>query len=453
VDETVKFSELVHFTPKQIEATRIADAHRYTLFGGSAGPGKSYWLRWYLVLRLLKWGKELGLTGIRGALFSEDFPTLKDRQISKMEVEFPSWLGEIKDSKTHGLGFHLSESYGGHVVALRNLDDPSKYLSSEFAIIGVEELTRNNVEEIFPRLRSRNRWTGIDRTQIVAATNPGGIGHNYTKKIFIDRDFPPEEREPEEFAYVPALPTDNPHLAGTYITTLQSLPERMRKAYLEGNWDVFEGQFFGEWDKTKHVVEPFKIPDSWKKLRSIDVSGRSGITSCHWYAIDHDGAVWAYREYYATGRDSDEHAREITRLSEGEYYPYTVIDSAAFAMIGLPETTAEVYIRNGVNGLVPSDKKRLSGWDIMHQYLRWDETHEPRLKFFKTCVNAIRTIPLLIHDDKHPEDVDTRGEDHAGDECRYVLQTLRDNKSPRPMSVIERHLMAQKGGAGFDFNY
>ena len=182
--QSVSLKELIHFTPKQLEATQVADSHRYTLFGGSAGPGKSYWLRWYMVRTLIKWGKEYNLRGIRGVLFCEDYPTLKDRQISKMEVEFPRWLGTIKDSKTDGLAFHINPLFGGHILALRNLDDPSKYLSSEFAIIAVEELTQS--EEIkFHRLRSRLRWTGIPNPKFIAATNPGGIGHEFVKRLWM----------------------------------------------------------------------------------------------------------------------------------------------------------------------------------------------------------------------------------------------------------------------------
>src|ERR1035437_10107363 len=203
--------DIIGFTAKQVEATSIADAHKYTLFGGSAGPGKSYWLRWYMVRTLIKWGKEYNLQHIHAAMFCEDYPTLKDRQVSKMEVEFPLWLGKVKDTKTDGLCFFVDPKFGGHVLMLRNLDDPSKYLSSEFAMIGVDELTQNE-EMKFHRLRSRLRWTGIPEPKFVAATNPGGVGHEWVKKIFIDRIFGKGEMEAEKFAYVPARPTDNPHL-------------------------------------------------------------------------------------------------------------------------------------------------------------------------------------------------------------------------------------------------
>lgn len=455
----IPLSELTHFFPRQLEATAEADSHTYTLYGGSAGPGKSYWLRWYPIRKMMQWGQQYNLTGIHGALFSKDYTTLKDRQVSKMEVEFPKWLGTVQTTKTDGLGFHLKPEYGGHVLLLRNLDDPSKYLSSEFAIVAQEEVTEND-EETFHRLRGRLRWTGIPDPKWIGATNPGGIGHAFAKKLWIDRNFPEEMKsQADQFIYVKALPTDNPHLAASYLATLDTLPEKLRKAYRDGNWDVFEGQYFTEWDNTKHVVAPFKIPDTWKRFRSIDPSGRSGITSCHWYALDSDGNVWIYREYYETGKDIDEHAKNIKRLSidaDGieEEYVYTVIDTAAFAKAGYSETTSDIFERHGVTGLVPAAKERIVGWNAVHYYLRWDLSTPPKLRIFSVCVNIIRTLPLAQHDKLKPEDIDTDGEDHALDELRYLLRTLREVKAPKAENMIEKRLrQLQEQENQQDFSY
>ena len=477
--ETVPLSEIAHFLPRQLEATKAADEHTYTLYGGSAGPGKSYWLRWYPIRTMMKWGDEYGLKGIHSALFSKDYTTLKDRQMSKMENEFPKWLGDIQTTKTDGLGFHLKPQYGGHVLLLRNLDDPSKYLSSEFAIVAQEEVTEND-EDTFHKLRSRLRWTGIPNPKWIGATNPGGIGHSFCKKLWIDRVYP-DELQPlaKEFVYVRALPKDNPYLSTSYLTTLDSLPEAQRKAYRDGNWDVFEGQYFTEWDEARHVEEPFAIPLTWFRYRSIDPSGREGVTSCHWYAVDSNGRVHAYREYYMTGRDLDEHAKAIAKLSQeadgtAEKYQYTVMDTSAFANAGYSETGAEIFERNGVTGLVPAAKERVIGWNAVHTYLRWgkDEAgnpHGPLLKVFSTCGNMIRTIPMAQHDEHHPEDVmsagiefrdkDGRtGTEHqdAIDELRYFLRTLREVKAPAPQTLVERKiagLRRQHSGRTFDYQY
>jgi len=466
----IKFSELAHFLPRQLEATKAADEHTYTLYGGSAGPGKSYWLRWYPILRMMKWGKQYGLTGIHGALFSKDYGTLKDRQISKMEVEFPKWLGDIQNTKTDGMGFHLKPAYGGHVLLLRNLDDPSKYLSSEFAIIAQEEVTENP-EETFNRLRGRLRWTGIPDPKWIGATNPGGIGHAWVKKLWIDREFTSEmQKASEQFIYVKSLPSDNPYLAQSYLDMLDTLPEALRKAYRDGNWDVFEGQYFTEWDATRHVVDgaarfPMGIPYTWPRYRSIDPSGRAGSTSCHWYTIDSDGKVWVYKEYYATGFDYDQHAKKIAEMSTDEtgvmeQYRYTVIDAAAFAKQGFAETCAEVFERHGVIGLLPSAKERVVGWNAVHTYLRWDLSTAPQIGIFSTCPIMIKTIPLAQHDEQHPEDVSNKGgiggSDHWDciDDLRYFLQTLREQKTPRAETLVERKMRGlREQETTFDYSY
>ena len=465
-NQTVSWSQLTGFHDKQKLATQTADQSRFTLYGGAAGGGKSYWLRWYPIRWLIKKHKETGQKGIVAGLFCEDYPSLKDRHLGKMKVEFPEWLGDLRESSVYGISFQLKPELGGGVLVLRNLDDPSKYFSSEFALIAVDELTKNS-KETFDFLRMRLRWPGIADTRFIAGTNPGGLGHNWVKKIWVDRVLPPEEKERDQFAYVRATVDDNPKIDPTYIRALESLPERMRKAYREGDWNIFEGQFFTEFEPSVHVVEPFELPSHWARMRSIDPSGRDGITSCHWYAVDTDGNVYVYREYYGTRRDSDQHADEITRLStifDGnnekmgeEQYRYTVMDAAAFAKMGMPETTSEVFERHGVYGLIPSMKNRPMGWDFVHQYMRWDEKTKPKLKIFSTCPNMIRTLPTLVHDELHPEDLDTAGEDHCADDLRYMIQTLREGKSPsRTKSFVEirlEQMRAEEEAEQYNFNY
>ncbi len=439
--KSVNFDDLVGFTNRQNEAKRAVIDKKFVLYGGAMGGGKSYFLRWILIWLLVYYYKRYGKRGIVVGLFCEDYPSLKDRHINKIKFEFPAWLGSYKNNDHN---FVLAPKFGQGIIAFRNLDDISKYKSSEFAAIAVDELTQNPLD-IFIFLRTRLRWSGISDTKFIAATNPGGVGHLWVKERWLDGKFPENESERDEFVFVPALATDNPHLDNSYVNSLKSLPENLRKAYLEGSWDVFEGQYFTEWEPRVHVVEPFTIPDGWKKFRSIDVGGKNGITSCHWYALDYDGNVWVYREYYSTGHESDYHAREITRISVDQHgneedYEYTVIDSAAFNKTGIPETTAEVYMRNGVYNLVPSSKDRVMGWDAVHRYLRWDNNTQPKLKVFNHCINLIRTIPSLVHDHNIPEDIDSDGEDHAADELRYLLQTLRDYKTPKPMTAVERRL-------------
>lgn len=207
---------------------------KYTLFGGSVGSGKSRWLRWMMVYWLMEYYAKYGIKGVRAGLFCEDYPSLNDRHLTKVKFEFPDWLGRFNEAKHE---FTLAPEYGSGIIAFRNLDDPSKYLSVEFAVIGIDEINRNP-KTTFDMLRSRHRWPGIKDVKFLAGCNP--LGEAWVKNMWVKRLFPPEEREQYEFVFVPALPTDNPHLPKEYYTALESLPESQRKAYLEGNWDAFD---------------------------------------------------------------------------------------------------------------------------------------------------------------------------------------------------------------------
>ena len=442
----IKLSELLHFTDKQKIASAMADKHKYTLFGGAAGPGKSYWLRWYSIAKLIKWYKKTGFQGIRAGLFCEDYPSLTDRHISKIQYEIPAWLGKIKNSKTDGLALHLTSNFGNGVLAFRNLDDPSKYMSSEFALVAIDELTMNQ-KEVFDVLRIRNRWTGIEDTRMIMGTNPGQIGHAWVKKIWLDKEFDENEKESKEFAYVPALPSDNPYLAESYLKALDSLPEKKRKAYKEGNWDIFEGQYFTEWDRKVHVIEPFIISDHWRRIRGID-HGRTAPTACLWGAIDSDGRIYWYKEYYKAGVDADINAGKIHEMSLLEKYWFTVLDQSCFSKTGSGETIAEIYMKNGVIA-EPSPKNRLAGWNLMHEYLRLQEDNKPKMMFFSNCVNSIRTIPTLIHDDNRPEDLNTKGDDHCADSISYALQYLHEGRSPKEESPVMLKLKEFQTKHGF----
>lgn len=232
--EVIKFSDLCHFLPKQAVAQEASKKFKFLLYGGSLGSGKSYWLRWMMVYWLMKLYAKYNMKGIRAGLFCEDYPSLEDRHLSKVKYEFPAWLGKYNQQRHE---FTLAPEYGSGVIAFRNLDDPEKYLSVEFAIMGVDEINRNPLTT-FRELRKRLRWAGISEVRFLAACNP--IGEAWVKNWWVKRLFPPEENEQYEFGFVPALPTDNPYLDASYYKSLESLPDSQRKAFLEGNWDAFD---------------------------------------------------------------------------------------------------------------------------------------------------------------------------------------------------------------------
>src|SRR3990167_74076 len=347
----------------------------------------------------------------------------------------------------------------GAVIRTGHLNDDNayeKYQGQEYCRILIEELTQIATEERYLKLISSCRSAIPElKARVFCTTNPGGAGHEWVKKRFVDVCEPMKVYKDLDTGrsrvFIPATVSDNPILNKAdqgYIKFLDGLPDALRKAWRDGNWDSFAGQYFGEWNKDVHVVEPFAVPESWVKIRGVDPSGRAGTTSSHIYAIDTDGIVWVVREHYKSGLDADQHAREIALMSEGFNIHYTVIDSSAFSKLGLPETMAEIYERNGVNGLVPASKDRVTGWNVVHQYLRHHKDNKPKIRIFSNCINLIRTIPLAIFDERKPEDIETKyqGAEHndALDEIRYVLQTLREQRSPRPLSIVERRLQELK---------
>ena len=444
---SINWSALVHFNPKQKEAEQALKKYKYLLYGGAMGGGKSYWLRWMLIKLLLNYHITLGIKGVRVGLFCEDYPSLNDRHVSKIKYELPSWLGKL----VGGNEYTLAPEYGSGVIALRNLDDASKYASSEFAAIGVDELTKNQ-KNVFDMLRTRMRWPGISDTKFLGGTNPGSVGHAWVKQMFLDKIFDQNEKEADLFHYVRAVAGDNrENLDSNYFLQLEGLPEEKRKAFLNGDWNLFEGQYFSEWNEDVHVVDPFPIPDSWMKFGGYD-HGRANPACFKWYALDFDANVWVYREFYvnrADGSDrweADRIAQQVAKITKeaGEHLHYVVADSSIFSKIGASETIAEILMKNGMGKggtniptLIPSAKDRIAGWTTMHQYLYHDKRTPPKMHYFRTCVDSIRTIPSLVYDEHRLEDLDSSGEDHAADTDSYFLATLRSKKTKPPKRYEE----------------
>jgi hypothetical protein len=449
----IDFDELANFTPKQKEACDLSDMHKYTLYGGAMGGGKSYWLRWNLIRFLILWAVELKLIGVRVGLFSHDFPTLNDRQLSKVKYEFPEYLGIYKGGDHE---FILNPQYGSGVIAFRNLDDVAKYKSAEFAAIGLEETTENS-KDVFDMLRTRIRWPGIANTKLIGGTNPGGIGHEWVRALWIDKKYEPTEKEQKEFAFIQSLPKDNPHLTQSYFDQLAGLPEKLRKAFLEGNWDIFEGQVFTEWDRTVHVVKASDRPvfPNYDMFICFDY-GYTAPGAMHWMAVDYDGNLIVYRELYGTGMTYEDWITKAKALSKWDE-----------TSIALGENENIKYMVVGLDSIRKNDQTKRSGVDVMrsiwnipyeeaytdrlqglvefHERLKVDPlTKRPKIVWHDCCERAIITIPALCHDKHKVEDVDTAMEDHAFDADKYGMMSRRIRKSTKPISPMEKKFNAWK---------
>jgi len=418
-----KWSEIAGFTEKQRSAIEATYKHRFVLYGGARGGGKSRLLRWWLLEYLLNCYKKHGMSNVHVGLFCETYPDLRDRQISKIKQEFPVYFGRVKETKEEGLGFHLEDKYGGGVIALRNLDDPSKYQSAEWAAIGVDELTMNT-KETFDILRGSLRWVGLNRPGFMGATNPGGIGHMWVKQLWIDRDFPQELKKIEhEFKFVQSLPTDNSHLSESYWDDLRTLPPDLQRAWVYGDWDVFAGQAFPGWRSHLHVIEPFELPAHWPRWRAVDW-GFAAPFCCLWFAKDPtSGRIYVYRELYTSGMTDQEQAKTIRDMTPEMGVTITYADPAMWQRKnreGEIYSTADEYYEQGI-ALEKADNDRLSGKRKVDRMLMSLPDGKPGLQVFSTCTNLIRTLPALAYDRAKVEDVDTKQEDHAYDTLKYGL--------------------------------
>ena len=281
----------------------------------------------------------LGLRNVRVGLFCENYPELRDRQIVKMRTEFPPWLGTL--AKTETWNFILRPEYGGGEIALRNLDDPSKYASSEFAAIAVDELTKNPLS-VFNDLRWRIRWPGISRKPFLAGANPGGIGTAWVKKYWVTKDYPPEfYADPKtgrrditkEFVLVKAKASDNPHLDEGYWARLLSLPPDMARRLAHGDWNVPTGQYFPFFDPKIVVIpheEALRRIQPWH-VRSLSGDWGFGHPHCfHWHAKDERNCVITHDELWDREVPEVEVGRRITE-NETQYHKLAPLSGFTFS--------------------------------------------------------------------------------------------------------------------------
>lgn len=419
------------------------------LYGGAAGGGKSEAILWDAV------GKCLTIPDVRVSIFRRTYPELEKSIILNFLRKVPNDL--YKYSKNEHRAIFLGT---GGILEFNHVQyehDVFKFQSAEYDFQYFDELT-HFTESIYRYLLSRLRTTKKDlHPQIKSASNPGNIGHLWVKERFIDGVKPFEiETKVDNNAdfpttytsqFIPAKVWDNKILTEAdpnYIERLKRLPEDERRALLEGDWDVFKGQFFKEWRAEKHVIDPFEIPREWKRFRALDW-GYANPSACLWFTVDQNDNVYVYRELYVAQSTIDALAKDIAHMSvyeDGktpEKIDYTAADPSIWSVTQYErgESIAYKLVQAGIP-VSKADNNRMGGWSAMHDYLYHDEKTEPTLKFFSHCKNSIRTIPALVHDERKPEDLDTTGEDHCADACRYGIMSNPSPKVHRKKIIIPK---------------
>jgi len=421
------------------------------LYGGSRGGGKTEaGLAWMVEPNFLQ--NEM----YRGLVIRKNVEDLRD-WIDRAKIFYrplnAKFIGQPSEIRFPG----------GAIIRTGHLKDENayeKYQGHEYQKILIEELTQIPQEEQYLRLVSSARSTIGLTPQIFATTNPGGPGMGWVKSRWVDKARGKTYVDPvttRTRIFIPAKVTDNPTLMKKdpgYIQYLDGLPEELRRAWRDGDWDVFVGQFFKEWRRAVHVVQPFKIPKGWYKYRAIDYGYRAPFC-CLWGAVDFDGNVYIYKEHYEAEKELSYHVRMINERSEGENYHLTVGDPSMWArnpvrvtkrdsMIPTHMSIADLMAQAGIP-VVKANNNRPNGWAAIREYLHWEGDEEepskqPQIFVFENCENLIRTLPSMVFDKNRPEDLNTKTEDHAVDALRYMILQLYSPSKKEIAPWLEKEL-------------
>ena len=436
----------INLTLKQQEFLDASYKYSIIFFGGAKGGGKSRGLRDVLLLRALE------TPMLRIGLFRKTFPELRANHIDKYLEERP-WLKEFY-AKTEHI-FRLPNGSTIELCHLANDDDVFLYQGREYDILAVDEAGQWK-ENILRTLQGSNRTTKIGVKPVMLLTgNPGGIGHAFLKRLFVDRKYNVGE-DPTDYYFIPAKVYDNPVLMERdpeYVKRLESEPnEILRRAYLDGDWNVFAGQFFTEWRREVHVCEPFEVPGHWIRFGAYD-PGHFHPASFGWFACDELGRVYLYREYIERGLRTDQVADYVSKFEDTKLITnvWAGRDCWARGRDGGP-TIAEQFrtlpVHTRLTNLLPAKTDRIQGASQVRAFIAHENMPKgiegPRLIVFSNCVKTIECIPRLIHDPKRPEDVlkvdatesNPFGGDDAYDMLRYGLMS-RPRVSQVPEHMIE----------------
>lgn len=370
---------------------------------------------------------------------------------------------------------------GGYIkfMSFQHEKDVENVVGHEYHWLGidqVEQFTQYMVEVLESCVRSS--VPGL-RTYMRYTSNPGSIGHLWVKERFVDVCRPVPYGEPihmkqynitwqpvkpgaiyadksgRTHQFIPSRVFDNPSLFVNdpqYVRNLQAMPEKLRMAHLFGDYDVFEGQFFSNWNHDVHVIEPFEIPVGWQLYGGYDY-GRTAPACYLLAAVDWDDNVYIIREYYKADASIEEQAAAIRAIeapfiARGFREPPRVADPSIWAKIPKDlinptyptDDTIEMMFRDKRNKInfIKANNNRKIGWAALREGLDFESrpSKTPRLRIFGAyCPNLVRTLPAMVIDSNDVEDIDTTTEDHACFAAGTKVKTINGNKNIEALKV------------------
>jgi hypothetical protein len=406
--------------PRQVDAIEaLTGPATYILLGGAAGGSKSKGLREIAYRECLR------VPNFRILLLRRTYKELDQTHLRDAEMEAPEMGAQAVPSAK------LVRFPNGSMIQFGHCEttaDAANYLSAEYDLIIFDELvTFEELQFLLISSRARSTKKGVT-PKILAGTNPGGPQAHWVKARFLDRnvdlDMYPDYRV-EDYQFIPSKLDDNPYLDQQYERKLLALPPELRKAYRDGDWDIFPGQYFPEWRKATHVSEKhIAYPAEYQRIEALDWGF---VKPGAWgsYVLLPDGQMYLEDEYIFTRTIASDVAKEIRRRRKdrGGRTKYLVGDTSMWTPDSQTgESIAETFAKAGVP-MIQAAKERINGWQRFRHWLQTSPSGQPWYTVSPLCAYTARTIPSLVSDDHHPEDVDTDGEDHAADRDRYAFMS------------------------------
>lgn len=423
------------------------------LFGGSKGPGKTECL-------LREALRQVENPNYRAIIFRRTYPRLGE--IIDRSHKYYSKMGAVFSSKDSQVNLPAWTFASGAKICFAHVQhekDKWNYHGKEFHFIGFDEVAEFT-ESQYLFLMAQNRTSDASiRCYIRCTANPGGVGHAWVKKRFVDAlepgrvhffkrvgddDMECGSDDPDSVSrsFIPATLFDNPSLVENdpgYVRRLKQLPEAEQKAFIHGDWNVFQGQFFKMWRASRHVKQ-LESKTEFRRFIALDY-GYGAPSAVGWFWCDLNGHLHCYRELYKEGLTYEKLAHLILENTpQNERIDYLVADPAIWgdksrhseSLKG--ESGAETIQRIFGNfcSVVKADNTRVTGWGRLRIMLDRDE-----ISFNPSCKNCIRTIPAMVHDELKVEDLNTEGEDHCSDMVRYAAMSRPEKTEPEPEKMKE----------------
>ncbi len=386
---------------------------RYVAYGGSRGGGKSFAVRLKAVLAALRY------PGIRILILRRSYPELYENHIKLLRRD-TAGVAVYRDTDK-SLTFRNTS-----LIKFGYLDtdtDADRYQGQEYDMIFMDEATHFTAYQ-FDCLSACLRGTRPCPRRFYLTCNPGGVGHAWVKRLFIDRDFRPGEN-PADYTFIRSSVYDNKPLLRSepsYLARLEALPDAMRRAWLSGDWDLAAGQFFPEFKREVHVREPGPLPNGCRVYRAFDYG--LDMLACLWFALDDHGNVTVFRELYEPGLIVSRAAEAILSHSPEEVRATYAPPDLANRQKDTGRSMWEMFHTAGVP-LTRADANRVQGWMQVKEYLAGDGVKAPSLCIFSTCRHLIRCLPELQHEKDNPGDCMSEPHEitHLPDALRYFLRS------------------------------